>query len=73
MRLPANRMTVDYDEAADAFYVNFGRPQTSTDADEVNPGVLVRTRGRKIAGVTILDASKRQRTNPGVAAAKPFV
>lgn len=59
VRLPANHMTVDYDEGADVLYLNFGRPQTAADADEVKPGVLVRTRGRKIVGVTILDASKR--------------
>jgi len=51
---------LSYDREADVLYVNFGSRQRATDTialDEI--GVLLRYRGRKLVGITVLEASKR--------------
>ena len=51
---------LSYDREADVLYVNFGNRQKATDTvvlDDI--GVLLRYRGRKLVGVTVLEASKR--------------
>lgn len=53
-------MSLDFDDEADVLYVSFERPQRATDTEEIEPGVLLRTRGRKVVGVTLLDVSKRK-------------
>lgn len=58
-RLPVGRLLVDYDPEADVLYLSFERPQQATDSDMLDNGVLLRYRGRKLVGVTVLEASKR--------------
>ena len=51
---------LSYDREADVLYVNFGSRRKATDTvalDEI--GVLLRYRGRKLVGITVLEASKR--------------
>ena len=51
---------VDYDREADVVYVSFRRPQHATDTIEMDDqGILLRYRGKKLVGVTILNASTR--------------
>ena len=57
--MPERRMSVDYDEEADVLYIAFDRPQRATDSEMRDDGVIVHTRGKKVVGVTILDASER--------------
>lgn len=57
--MPERRMSVDYDEEADVLYIAFDGPQRATDSEMRDDGVIIHRRGRKIVGVTILDASAR--------------
>jgi uncharacterized protein YuzE len=58
-RFPSKRFWVDYDEDADVLYIIFERPQKATDSNMRDEGVLLRYRGKQLAGVTILDVSTR--------------
>lgn len=57
-RLPSKHVWLDYDKEADVIYISFERPQQATDTEVMRDGVLVRKRGKKIVGLTILNASK---------------
>ena len=57
--LPATKMWVDYDEEADVLYLSFQRPQRATDSDMRDDGIILHRRGKRIVGLTILDASTR--------------
>jgi uncharacterized protein YuzE len=56
---PAARFWVDYDTDADVLYISFQRPQKATDAEMTEDEVILRYRGDRMVGLTILDASKR--------------
>jgi len=58
-KMPSKRYWVDYDVEADVLYISFERPQKATDSKMLDNGLLVRYQGRKIVGITILEASKR--------------
>lgn len=57
--MPERRMSVDYDEEADVLYIAFERPQRATDSEMRDDGVILHRRGRRIVGITILEASAR--------------
>ncbi len=59
IKLPAQQMWTDYDEGADVLYLSFRKPQRATDSVLRDDGIIVRTRGKEIVGLTILDASTR--------------
>ncbi len=59
LKLPEPKMWIDYDKEADVLYISFKRPQKATDTEMLKNGILVRYRGDKVVGLTILDASKR--------------
>ena len=59
MDLPATKMWVDYDEEADVLYLSFQRPQKATDSEMRDDGIIVHRRGKRIVGLTILEASTR--------------
>lgn len=61
LKVPARRFWVDYDEEADVLYLSFKRPQRATESELREDGVIVRTRAGEIVGLTILEASARQR------------
>ena len=56
--LPAGRAWIDYDAEADVLCSSLRRPQRATDTVDHN-GVLLRYRGTELAGITVLDASRR--------------
>ena len=58
--MPTSRCWVDYDQEADVLYMSFERPQKATDATMTDEGILLRYRGSKLVGITILEASTRQ-------------
>ena len=57
--MPEPRISMDYDEEADVLYIAFDRPQRATESEMRDDGVIVHRRGKKIVGVTILQASTR--------------
>ena len=59
LKLPSKQMWFDFDEEADVLYVSFERPQSATDSELNENGVLTRYRGDRLVGVTILNARKR--------------
>lgn len=52
-----DKLFVDYDEEADILYVSFGKPQKA-DTSVQEQGIIKRIKGKKIIGLTILNASK---------------
>jgi uncharacterized protein YuzE len=65
--MPSKRYWVDYDDEADVLYISFERPQKATDSRMLDNGLLIRYQGKKIIGITILDASKRSNSSPIIA------
>ena len=61
LNFPSHRLVIDYDKGADVLYISFERPQRATDSEMLENGIIVRYRGDKVVGLTILDASKRGR------------
>jgi len=61
IKLPETKMWIDYDKEADVLYINFKRPQKATDSEMLDNGVLLRYKNDELVGITILEASKRQR------------
>lgn len=53
-RLPSNHLWIDYDEEADTLYVSFQRPQRATESVLREDNVLLRYRGKKLVGITII-------------------
>ena len=53
-RLPSNHMWIDYDEEADVLYVSFDRPQRATDSVLRDDNVLLRYRGKRLVGITLI-------------------
>ncbi len=58
-KLPCDRMIVDYDREVDCLYLTFEKPQEATDSEMLDDWIIVRYRGDKIVGMTVLDASQR--------------
>jgi len=52
-------MWLDYDEEADTLYVHFEDKPASTHSEIRDDGVILDYKGRRLVGVTILDASQR--------------
>ena len=57
VQLPIKK--IDHDAAADVLYLSFDRPQKATDSTMRDDGIIIHRRGKKIVGVTILEASSR--------------
>jgi uncharacterized protein YuzE len=55
--IPARRFWVDYDAEADVLYISFERPQKATDSVMTEDGILLRYRGDRLVGITVLEAS----------------
>ena len=53
-RFPSNHFWVDYDEEADVLYVSFERPQRATDSILRDDNVVLRYRGKKLVGITVI-------------------
>ena len=58
-RLPWDRLVADYDREVDCLYISFEKPQKATDSQMLDSGIIVRYKGEKIVGLTVLDASQR--------------
>ena len=53
-RLPSNHFWIDYDDEADVLYVSFEKPQRATDSILQGENVLLRYRGNKLVGITVM-------------------
>jgi len=60
IKLPVDKMWIDYDKEADVLYISFKRPQKATDSEMLKNGILLRYKGERLVGITILEASKRK-------------
>lgn len=52
-------MWIDYDKEADVLYLSLEKPQEAADSEMLDNGILLRYRGEKLVGITILEAYKR--------------
>jgi uncharacterized protein YuzE len=59
LKFPTTQVWCDYDKEVDVLYISFERPQKATDSEMLDNGILLRYRGKKLVGVTILEASTR--------------
>ena len=59
LHFPARHFWVDYDAEADVLYISFERPQKATDSVMTEDGILLRYRGNRLVGITVLEASTR--------------
>lgn len=58
MKLP--HAWFDYDKEADVLYISFQKPQQATDSELLEDDILVRRRGKKVVGLTVMNASRFQ-------------
>lgn len=56
LKLPQARF--DYDREADVLYISFERPQKATDSELTAEDIIVRRRGKRVVGLTVLNASR---------------
>ena len=61
LRLSAKQIWIDYDNEADVLYMSFRKPQRATETVELDVDMLLRKDGKKIVGLTILNASTRSK------------
>lgn len=57
VKLPEKKVWADYDDKADVLYISFGPPEKATDTIPTDEGILVRKKGKRIIGFTILNAN----------------
>jgi len=53
-RLPSEHLWIDYDKEADVLYVSFEKPQQATNSVLQDDNVLLRYRGKRLVGMTII-------------------
>lgn len=51
-------LLINYDREVDVLYVSFGKIQKADDTEIVDSNLLVRKKGNKIVGVTLLNFKK---------------
>ena len=59
VQLPRTHMWLDYDEEVDVLYLHFEDQTRSTHSQMRDDGVILDYNGRRLVGVTILEASQR--------------
>mgnify|MGYP005851548487 CR=1 FL=1 len=59
LRLPTPRIWATSDAKADVLYLNFKKPSHADDSELSEDDILIRYEQGEIAGVTILNASRR--------------
>lgn len=53
-----DQLFIDYDKEADVLYISFGKPQKADDSVHGENDIIQRKKGKKIIGLTILNASR---------------
>lgn len=59
VQLPKKHIWLDYDEEADTLYIHFEERPSSTHSEMRDDGVVLDYKGRRLVGVTVLEASLR--------------
>ena len=57
-KLPGKNVAIDYDREADVLYYSFDKAQAALDSELTKEDIIVRKQGKKIVGVTVLNASR---------------
>ena len=57
LKMPSNRIWIDYDEDADVLYISFQKPQHADDS-EMEENLIYHYRGKDIVGITVIGAKK---------------
>ena len=57
LKMPSNRIWVDYDKDADVLYVSFRKPQHADDS-EIADNVVYHYCGEDMVGITVIGAKK---------------
>lgn len=57
--LPSKGSRISHDHDADVLYFSVEKPQEATNSIMREDGILLRYRGKRLVGVTVLDASTR--------------
>lgn len=53
-----NNLVMNYDRKADVLYISFGAPQKADDTQLISDDVIVRKKGKKVVGITLLHFKK---------------
>jgi uncharacterized protein YuzE len=59
VKLPMSQMWLDYDSEADVLYVHFEERPASTHSEMRDDGIILDFKGRRLVGLSILEASRR--------------
>ena len=63
VKLAPEKIDVEYDEKGDTLYIAFSPETVADDSELTGNDVLLRYKGDRIVGLTILHFSERQRRN----------
>ncbi len=61
VKLVPEKVDVEYDEEGDALYVTFGPETVADDSESTDNDILLRYKGDRIIGLTILHFSEREK------------
>jgi len=59
VKLPKTHMWLDYDVDADVLYLHFEDKPSSTHSKMRDDGIILDYKGKRLVGLTVLDASNR--------------
>ncbi|MCK4403896.1 MAG: DUF2283 domain-containing protein [candidate division Zixibacteria bacterium] len=63
VRIPYEQIWSSYDKEADVLYLNFKKPSHADDSELTDDDIIIRYEKGEIVGITILNASKRGKSN----------
>lgn len=58
LKMPFNRIWIDYDKEADVLYISFRKPQQANDSI-MEDDIIYHYHDKKLVGVTVLHAKKK--------------
>jgi len=61
LQLHQKNIWLSYDEEADVLYLNFKKPNYADDSKLLENDVIFRYEGEEVVGMTIMNASKKNR------------
>lgn len=59
LKMPSNRIWVDYDEEVDVLYISFRKPQQANDSIMEEDDIIYHYHDDKLVGLTILHAKEK--------------
>jgi len=58
LKMPSNRIWIDYDDEADVLYISFRKPQQANDS-VMEDDIIYHYRDKELVGMTILHAKNK--------------